>query len=147
MCHKEKMWDVFKLFRLKAKHYLHRFCHRIQLSYICFIISITLSLCILFPSLFHSIPILEMANQDGIFQYKLSLSGRMLFSADASVQYPIRISAGGYSEQIIEGDEFSLIFLSATRSDIPIVISDESGRYVLEYITFGGNSLVTTFRF
>lgn len=147
MCHKEKTQDSFKLFKLKAKHYLHRFCHRIQLPYICFIISIALSLCILFPSLFHSIPILEMANQDGIFQYKLSLSGRLLFSDDAPVQYPIKVSAGGYSEQIIGGDEFSLVFLSATRSDIPIVISDGSGRYVLEYITFGGNSLVTTFRF
>lgn len=147
MCHKEKTRDSFKLFKLKAKHCLHRFCHRIQLPYICFIISIALSLCILFPSLFHSIPILEMANQDGIFQYKLSLSGRLLFSDDAPVQYPIKVSAGGYSEQIIGGDEFSLVFLSATRSDIPIVISDGSGRYVLEYITFGGNSLVTTFRF
>jgi hypothetical protein len=147
MCKKEDILDGFKLFKLKAKHYLHRFCHRIQLPYICFIISIALSLFILFPSLFHSIPILEMANQNGIFQYKLSLSGRLLFSDDASVQYPIRVSAGGYSEQIMEGAEFSLTFLSATRSDIPIVISDESGRYVLEYITFGGSSFVTTFCF
>lgn len=147
MCKKDEIQDVVKLFGLKAKHCLHRLFHRIQVSNICFIVSIALSLFILFPSLFHSIPILEIVNQHGFFQYKLSLSGQLLLSDNVPIQYPIKVAAGGYSEQITDGTEFSLVFLSATRTDIPIVISDESGRRILKYITFDSNSLITTFYF
>lgn len=142
---KEKVNDLVKLGRLRAKYFLHQFFRRIHASHICFFISISLSLFILFPSLFQSIPILEMANQTGIFQHKLSLSGELLLRDDIPVEYPIRISIGGYSVQITDGNSFSLVFLSATKSNIPVIISDNSGRYFLAHLTFDSNNLSNTF--
>ena len=139
--------EEYKLFKLKVKHFCHLMLRSIKISYILFAVSITLSLFILFPSLFQSIPVMEMINQNGIFQYRLSLSGQLLLPEDANIEYPITIAAGGYSQQIASGMEFSLVFLSATKSNIPIVISDRSGRKILEYITFDNNSQETTFYF
>lgn len=144
---KEDKHDKFKLIKLKAKYGCNQILRKIQMSYIWFVISICLSLFILFPSLFQSIPIVEMINQNGIFQYKLSLSGQLLLSEDASIQYPITVAVGGYSQQITAGTDFSLVFLAATKSNIPIVVSDESGRYIVEHITFDNNFKEAIFYF
>lgn len=143
----KNMHDDFKLIKLKTKYSFHQFFRRIQMSYFWFFLSICLSLFILFPSLLHSIPVAEMISQNGIFQYRLSLSGQLVFPEDATIQYPITVAVGGYSQQITTGTDFSLVFLAAKKSNIPIVISDESGRYIVKHITFDSNSMDSTFYF
>jgi len=139
--------NKFKLNKLKVKYYFHQILQKIQMSNIWFAFSISLSLFILFPSLHQSIPVIEMINQNGIFQYKLSLSGQLLLPKDASVQYPITVAVGGYSQKIMVGNDFSLEFLAASKFNIPIVISDESGQYIVEHLTFDNDFKEATFYF
>lgn len=97
--------------------------HKPNISWLVFLLCILLMLMLLFPRFFQKVPIYGVLNSKMNIPYELQMHGNISLNAKMVVY----IHIGGYKEEVSGDGEYTLNFLSNSKGEIPVCITDREG--------------------